>query len=216
MKKSKSKKSSNSFKRTDIRLCLEWSHVLLIFFLILLSFVGCQSLAFAQDTEPLVSANISDVGGVSGNTSGKGFYPIGPQDILSISVWKDELLSRDVTVRPDGRISFPLIGEVVAEGRHVAEVTQEINDRLSKFVSDPRVTVAVAEVKSYKIYVIGKVKTPGEFLLGQNTDVMQALSLGRRKLRLLQGKVPFAYCVELAINKKSIHLTIRMFLRGKT
>jgi len=112
-------------------------------------------------------------------------YQIGPQDVLQISVWKDEILSREVVVRPDGYVSFPLIGEVLAEDRPVDDVAEEMDERLTKFVSDPRITVAVSEVNSFKIYVIGKVNKPGEFKLGQYTDVMQALSLAG-------GLTPFA------------------------
>ena len=198
MKKVLSDNLSDSFslKRKDIRF-------LFIYFLIVLSLAASPSLALAQDTEGMLSTEMTGVSGEGNNTSDRGFYQIGPQDILSISIWKDELLSRDVTVRPDGRISFPLIGEVFVEGRHIAQITQEINERLSKFVSDPRATVAVAEVKSYRIFVIGKVKTAGEFLLGQHTDVMQALSLAG-------GITPFARESSIRIlrrvgNQQKIH-----------
>lgn len=112
-------------------------------------------------------------------------YQIGPQDILQISVWKDDLLSREVTVRPDGFISFPLIGEVLAEGRTVGSLAKEMDERLTKFVSDPRISIGVAAVNSFKIFVIGKVNNPGGFQIGQYTDVMQALSLAG-------GLTPFA------------------------
>lgn len=185
MKKVKSDNSSISLKRRDIRFYPEWSHILIVYFLMVLSLAASQSLALAQDTEAMLSTEMPGVSGEGNNAPDEGFYLVGPPDILSISVWKDELLSRDATVRPDGRISFPLIGDVVAEGRHVAQIAQEINERLTKFVSDPRVTVGVTEVKSYRIFVIGKVARPGEFLLGQHTDVMQALSLAG-------GITPFA------------------------
>ena len=112
-------------------------------------------------------------------------YEIGPQDILHISVWKDEILSREVIVRPDGFISFPLIGEVLAEGRTVGSLAKEMDERLTKFVSDPRISIGVKEVNSFKIFVIGKVNSPGGFQIGQYTDVMQALSLAG-------GLTPFA------------------------
>jgi len=196
MKKVQSDNSSDFLKRTHIRF-------LFIYFLIVLSLAASPSLASAQDTEDILSTEMQDGNDEGNNTQGEAFYQIGPQDILSISIWKDELLSRDVTVRPDGRISFPLIGEVFVEGRHIAQITQEINERLSKFVSDPRATVAVAEVKSYRIFVIGKVKTSGEFLLGQHTDVMQALSLAG-------GITPFARESSIRIlrrvgNQQKIH-----------
>ncbi len=112
-------------------------------------------------------------------------YQIGPEDILQISVWKDEILSREVIVRPDGYITFPLIGEVSAEGRSVGSLAKEMDKRLTKFVSDPRITIGVSQVNSFKIFVIGKVNKPGGFQIGQYTDVMQALSLAG-------GMTPFA------------------------
>lgn len=123
--------------------------------------------------------------GSSATSSERATYQIGPQDVLQISVWKDEILSREAIVRPDGFISFPLIGEVLAEGRPVSDLSKEMNERLTQFVSDPRITIAVSEVNSFKIFVIGKVNKPGGFQIGQYTDVMQALSLSG-------GLTPFA------------------------
>jgi polysaccharide biosynthesis/export protein len=112
-------------------------------------------------------------------------YLMGPEDVLDISVWKDEILSREVVVRPDGFITFPLIGEVRAEGRTVGDLTKEMDERLTHFISDPRIAIAVSEVNSFKIFVIGKVDKAGGFKIGQYTDVMQALSLAG-------GLTPFA------------------------
>jgi polysaccharide export outer membrane protein len=116
--------------------------------------------------------------------SEKGFT-LGPEDVLSISVWKDESLTKEVVIRPDGYFSFPLVGDVQAEGRTVEDIKVEIIKRLAKFVSNPPVSVAVMKVQSYKVYVIGKVNRPGEFMVGHLTDVMQALSLAG-------GLTPFA------------------------
>ena len=162
--------------------------VLLVFFVTLTSYGVKGSLALAMDAEAVqssIESADSDLSDASIGVLGRAEYQLGPEDVLSIDVWKDEILSRAVSVRPDGRITFPLIGEIIAEGRNVNDLTKEINERLSKFVSDPRVTVAVSKVNSYKIYVIGKVNQAGEFLLGQNADVMQALSLAG-------GLTPFA------------------------
>jgi polysaccharide export outer membrane protein len=103
-------------------------------------------------------------------------YQIGPNDVLSIHVWKEEDLSRDVTVTPDGKISFPLIGEMVAEGRTVTELKKSISDKLLNFVTAPEVTVIVKESRSRVIYTIGKVQRPGPQPLAPDMTVMQALS----------------------------------------
>jgi polysaccharide export outer membrane protein len=112
-------------------------------------------------------------------------YQIGPEDILKVSVWKDEHLTQETVVRPDGMISFPLIGEVPAAGRTVEDLRAEIVKRLTKFIPNPNVTVTVLKVLSYRIYVLGRVNKPGEYQVGHYTDVLQALSMAG-------GLTPFA------------------------
>lgn len=104
-------------------------------------------------------------------------YLLGPEDIVKISVWKDEHLTQEVVVRPDGMISFPLVGDVPAAGRTIEDVRLELVKRLNRFVQNPQVSVLAVKILSYKIYVIGRVHKPGEFLVGHYTDVLQALSL---------------------------------------
>jgi polysaccharide export outer membrane protein len=112
-------------------------------------------------------------------------YLLGAEDVLAIAVWKDEHLTKDVVVRPDGFVSFPLVGEVQAAGRTVEEVRADIAKRLAKFIPNPNVSVAAIKVLSYRIYVLGRVNKPGEFMIGHTTDVLQALSLAG-------GLTPFA------------------------
>jgi polysaccharide export outer membrane protein len=104
-------------------------------------------------------------------------YQIGPNDVLSIYVWKEAELTRDVTVTPDGKISFPLIGEVIVEGKTVTELKQTIADKLQNFVTAPEVTVIVKESRSQTIYTIGKVTRPGPYPLAPDMTVVQALSV---------------------------------------
>jgi polysaccharide export outer membrane protein len=113
----------------------------------------------------------------SAETGAEPAYLLGPEDVLKISVWKDEQLTQETVVRPDGMITFPLIGEVIAAGRTLEDVRSEIAKRLVKFIPTPNVTVTVLKVLSYRIYVLGRVNKPGEFLVGHHTDVLQALSL---------------------------------------
>ena len=112
-------------------------------------------------------------------------YQIGPEDILEISVWKEEGLKKEVLVRPDGGLSFPLIGEVQAAGKTAGQLQKEIAQRLEKFIPDPVVSIALLKVIGNKIYVIGKVNRPGEFPAGRYVDVLQALSMAN-------GLTPFA------------------------
>lgn len=116
--------------------------------------------------------------GVALASSKKDVYHIGAGDVLAISVWKDETLTRQVVVLPDGTISFPLIGQVDAAGRRLEELKQEISQRLAKFVPDPILSMEVVRVNSLQVYVIGKVNRPGRFDLTENINVLQALALG--------------------------------------
>lgn len=132
--------------------------------LLLLVFGAGSSLAgFAQSTQPSAKAPES--------------YTVQPGDVLRITVWKEENLDREVLVRPDGGISFPLVGDVEARGRTVEELRDEVSARLVEFIPAPAVTVSVTEIVGHKIFVIGKVNRPGDFVLNQDIDVMQALSM---------------------------------------
>lgn len=105
-------------------------------------------------------------------------YTVKPGDTLSIAVWKEpDLTSNAVLVRPDGTFSFPLVGQVDARGKGVQELQNLITERLRKYIADPVVTVSVQEVKGNKVYVIGQVTKPGEFVVNPSVSVMQALSM---------------------------------------
>jgi len=104
-------------------------------------------------------------------------YLIGAGDVLDISVWKDEAQTKTVVVLPDGTISFPLIGQVIAEGKTVSQLKEEIKQKVSQFVPDPVLTVIVHQVNSMLIYVVGRVNNPGRFLLSTNVNVLQALTM---------------------------------------
>jgi len=104
-------------------------------------------------------------------------YEVQPSDVLQVSVWREPELSQQVLVRPDGAFSFPLAGEINAVGKTVEELRRELVERLGRYIPDLVVTVSVLEIKGNKIYVIGQVNTPGEFIVNPRVDVMQALSL---------------------------------------
>ena len=106
-----------------------------------------------------------------------GGYQIGPEDVLEIGVWTEEGLQRDVLVRPDGRISFPMIGDIAVQGFTPEYVRQEIAHKLERFIPNPVVTVLIKKVAGYKVYVIGQVRKPGQYVVGGYLDVIQALAL---------------------------------------
>ena len=113
----------------------------------------------------------------SGPALAQGGYRLNPGDLLEISVWKEEGMERQVLVLPDGMISFPLAGHLLASGKTAAQVQDELVERIKRYISEPVVTVTVADVTGHKIYVIGQVNQPGEFTVTRQIDVMQALSL---------------------------------------
>lgn len=122
-------------------------------------------------------------------------YTINPGDLLEVSVWKELDLQRQVLVRPDGAFSFPLSGDIVAEGRTVEAVRQDLTTRLSTYIPDLVVTVTVAEIHGNKIFVIGQVKTPGVFVVNPRVDVIQALSIAG-------GMTPFAQVNNIKILRR--------------
>jgi polysaccharide export outer membrane protein len=105
-------------------------------------------------------------------------YIIGSQDVLDISVWKEPELTRTVPVRPDGKISLPLLNDVQADGRTPQQLAADITEGLKKFVTNPQVTVIVATMNSQRIYIIGEVTRAGAYPLLPNMTVLQALSSG--------------------------------------
>jgi len=122
-------------------------------------------------------------------------YIIGPGDVLDISVWKDEALTKLVTVLPDGKISFPLIGEISAGGKTVQQLSKELESKLHRFVPDVNLSVLVARVNSMLIYVVGRVNKPGMFEINTNVNVLQALAMGG-------GLNPFAKRDKIKIFRK--------------
>ena len=104
-------------------------------------------------------------------------YIIGPEDVLEITVWKNAELSKTVTVRPDGRISLPLVGDVNAVGRTPVQLTDEISSKLKEFKENPNVSIVVKEVMSYAVFVLGEVKKPGKYPLKSKTTLLQAITI---------------------------------------
>lgn len=103
-------------------------------------------------------------------------YKIGAEDVLSISVWKDPELTQTVPVRPDGKISMPLLNDVQAAGLTPTELRDHITEGLKKFVTDPVVTVVVTQINSQRVYITGEVTRPGAFPLLPGMTILQALS----------------------------------------
>jgi polysaccharide export outer membrane protein len=123
-------------------------------------------------------------------------YKIQPGDLLFISVWKEPELQQEVLVRPDGAISFPLSGEINSRNKTVEELRIELTGRLSRYIPDLVVTVSVLEINGNKVYVIGQVNQPGQFVVNPRVDVMQALSMAG-------GTTPFADLKNIRILRRA-------------
>jgi len=148
-----------------------------------------QSSKPASKSSPLAAATAGasasggagTAGPVTSNDPREGTAPfqIGPEDILDISVWKNPELSRTVPVRPDGKVSLPLVNDIQAAGLTPATLRQQVTERLAEFIPTPEVSVMVREVHSRKVAVVGAVKTPGRFELKSPMTVLEVIALAQ-------------------------------------
>lgn len=106
-------------------------------------------------------------------------YTLGKEDVLDLSVLNFDQLTGPVTVRPDGKVSVKLVGDIQAEGRTVAEVQKEIATKMKAFLPDPHVTLSVKQINSMKVFVMGRVAAPGMFNVGANVNLLQALAMAK-------------------------------------
>lgn len=105
-------------------------------------------------------------------------FTLGSGDILEVSVWGDEALTRpNVIIRPDGMVSFPLVGDMKAAGKTVEELRKEFEKRIQEYVSDAPVTIMLQQLGSPQVYIVGKVNRPGVYLMSGQITVLQALAL---------------------------------------
>lgn len=175
--------------------------------------MGTRPVLTAPQTRPAPAPESNDTSakpastrpGVSPATSPD--YRIGPDDSLMVNVWKEDKLSGTFPVRPDGKISLVLVGDVQAAGLTPMELAADLTARLKKFIQDPLVTVTVAEVKSQKVFVLGEVMHVGPIEMAADMTTLQALSAAggltpyanSKKIYILRGpaghqqKIPFNY-----------------------
>ena len=123
-------------------------------------------------------------------------YRVKPGDVLQVSVGGEPELQAPVLIAPDGSFSFPLVGHIDARGKTTVELQEILNMRLQSFIATPLATVSIAEVNGNKIYVLGQVNGPGEFIMNPAVDVMQALSMAG-------GTTPFANLDNIQILRRN-------------
>jgi polysaccharide export outer membrane protein len=122
-------------------------------------------------------------------------YKVQPGDVLTISVWKEPDLLQDVLIRPDGGMSFPLVGDTVAAGRSVEDIQQEVTTKLQKYIPEPVVTVSTKSLNGNMVYVIGKVTQPGSIVASRYLDIVQALSVAG-------GMTPYASANKIKVLRR--------------
>ncbi len=135
-------------------------------------------------------------------------YVIGDDDVLDIDVWKQPEISQSVPVRPDGRISLPLVGELQAAGRTSLQLERDITRKLKKYIMDPEVTVIVQQINSEQFNILGRVLKPGAYSLTRTTTVLDAIAIAggfqdfakQKKIYILrqnpnggETRIPFNY-----------------------
>ena len=141
------------------------------YYIVIIIWILCFALSDCAQTpkEPQIPEDIQSE--TIGNV-----YVIGPGDVLDIALWRDDALTRQVVVLSDGKISFPLVGEVVAAGKTIAELKKDIADKLVDYVPDPVISIEVKQSNSMVIYVTGRVNNPNRFPVNTNVTVLQAIS----------------------------------------
>jgi polysaccharide export outer membrane protein len=116
-------------------------------------------------------------------------YVIGPDDVLSILFWRDKDLSApEVTVRPDGKVTLPLLNDVQASGRTPEELGDAIREAARKFVEDPNPTVIVKEIKSRRVFITGRIEKPGPYPLNGKTTILQLIAMAGGLREFVDGK----------------------------
>lgn len=164
-----------------------------------------QSNSQAPAAEHPAESNPNVGAGVDPNT-----YRMGPQDVLFVRVWREPDFSLSVSVRPDGKITMPLIGDVQAGGLTPVQLGQEVAKDLTKYINTPDVTIIVQQVNSKKYYITGEVLKTGAFPLVVPTTVLQALSgaggfkefANTKKIKILRGTKQFHFNYKQVINGK--------------
>ncbi|HYB95940.1 MAG TPA: polysaccharide biosynthesis/export family protein [Vicinamibacterales bacterium] len=156
--------------------------------------------ALAQDAPKVSNTEAAAVARLAGPSEE---YLIGPEDVLDISVWKNPELSRKVPVRPDGRVSLPLVNDIQAAGLTPSELRKQLTARLAEFVPTPEVAVIVSEIQSLKVAVVGAVKTPGRFMLKSPATVLECIALA-------QGLTEFASRERIVVLRQNGNTTQRI------
>ena len=157
-----------------------------------------------ENAKPTQSASSSKPSGDIAPTGSKAGpeYVIGPDDVLDVSVWKEPDLTRTLQVRPDGKISMPLLNDVQAAGYTANQLSQSISEKLKKFLTAPQVTVILTQINSQRVYVTGEVTRPGAYPVLPGMTILQAITSAGGLTQFANGKKIFLMRNENGIQAK--------------
>lgn len=174
--------------------------------LLMIGLLACSLQLNAEDgTNPARTAGASS----EPATFGESEYRLGPEDVIGVLVWKQPELSTSVVVRPDGKISLALVGELDATGKTSLQLQEEITKRLRQYVSDPMVNVVVKEINSPKFSVLGQVRKPDRYHIKQRLTVLDAIALAggftdfakRDKVTIIRNSGPDKIRIQVNLKK---------------
>ena len=172
--------------------------------------------AIAQMSQPVhPGGGTADLGSALPQQPLSKDYKIGVDDVLTVNVWHEPELSRNITVRPDGKISLPLVGEIRASGKTPPELQAELRSDLAQFVKDPELTVIVAEIRSRRVNIIGQVFHPGAFPLTQQMGVLDAIAEAGGLKEFAKQKQIYVLRETTAGNRIRLDYNYRDVLKGK-
>jgi polysaccharide export outer membrane protein len=189
-------------------LCIAWS-------------VALRGVSAFGETRSATAAPHSQPREVGGEVQPPSDYVIGPDDILTITVWREKDLSGDVLVRPDGRVTLPLVGDLDARGLRPDELRDRVTQAMTRYVADPAVTVVVKQINSRKVFITGQVTKPGAYPLGKPATVLQLIAIAGGLLEFAKSKeiviarmeangqqVVFPFNYKDALKGKNLHQNI--------
>ncbi|RMG43687.1 MAG: hypothetical protein D6718_11600 [Acidobacteria bacterium] len=148
-----------------------------------------------------------------GSSTARAAYEVGVEDVLHVSVWGEPAIDLSVPVRPDGKISLPLVNDIEAAGRTVEEIRQAIAEELARFIREPAVTVVVEQINSFRVYILGEVNSQGVYTFRRPTRLLQALAAAGGLTRFSKQKVIVAR--EAYGTPQLLEIDCRKLLRGE-
>ncbi|MGI8770898.1 MAG: polysaccharide biosynthesis/export family protein [Acidobacteriaceae bacterium] len=162
----------------------------------------------ATDTHALRSGTVPPVA-IASPTG----YLLGPSDVVHVAVWKEPDLSQTAVVRPDGKISLPLVGEIALAGSSVPEAQTIVADRLRSLLTSPQVTITVVEIHSRQVYITGEIGRPGAYPLAASMNVLQLIASAGGLTEYAHRKA--IYILRASV-KQPIHFNYNNVVRGKS